>query len=280
MLIDWFTVCAQAINFILLVWLLKHFLYKPILDAVATREKRIATELATASETKAEAQKSQAEYRLKNDHFDQQRAELLAKATQEVSAERQRLLAESATAGVLLAAEQQKALRGNLRSLNETIRSRTRQQVFDIARKTLAELATVSLEERIAEVFIRRLRELGGNAKTVLAGAIRMTTEPTLVRSALELPAVERAAVQNAVNETFSADVQLRFETAPDLISGIELSAGGQKIVWSIADYLSSMQHSIEELVPEKGPPVPAAPPAPPKVTTASKKPVAEASVS
>ena len=104
MLIDWFTVGAQAINFILLVWLLKHFLYKPILNALETREKRIATELAQAGETKTEAQKLQAEYKLKNEQFDQQRAALLSHATQEVSVERQRLLDEARLAADVLAA--------------------------------------------------------------------------------------------------------------------------------------------------------------------------------
>ena len=42
MLIDWFTVGAQGINFVILVWLLKHFLYKPILGAIDAREKHIA----------------------------------------------------------------------------------------------------------------------------------------------------------------------------------------------------------------------------------------------
>ena len=44
MLIDWFTVVAQVVNFLILVWLLKRFLYKPILDAIDAREKRIAKE--------------------------------------------------------------------------------------------------------------------------------------------------------------------------------------------------------------------------------------------
>jgi hypothetical protein len=48
MLIDWFTVGAQIVNFLILVWLLKRFLYKPILDAIDAREKRIAAELADA----------------------------------------------------------------------------------------------------------------------------------------------------------------------------------------------------------------------------------------
>ena len=48
MLIDWFTVGAQALNFLILVWLMKRFLYKPILRAIDEREKRIASELADA----------------------------------------------------------------------------------------------------------------------------------------------------------------------------------------------------------------------------------------
>ena len=62
MLIDWFTVGAQALNFIILVWLLKRFLYKPILNAVDAREKRIAAELADANAKKAEAQKERDEF--------------------------------------------------------------------------------------------------------------------------------------------------------------------------------------------------------------------------
>ena len=46
MLIDWFTVAAQAVNFLILVWLLKRFLYKPVLAAVDEREKRITAQLA------------------------------------------------------------------------------------------------------------------------------------------------------------------------------------------------------------------------------------------
>jgi F-type H+-transporting ATPase subunit b len=49
MLIDWFTVGAQVLNFLILVWLMKRFLYQPILDAIDAREQRIAAELANAA---------------------------------------------------------------------------------------------------------------------------------------------------------------------------------------------------------------------------------------
>jgi F-type H+-transporting ATPase subunit b len=92
MLIDWFTVAAQALNFLILVWLMKRFLYKPILNAIDAREKLIAKELADADAKKAEAQKEHEEFQKKNEEFDQQRAALLTKATDEAKTERERLL--------------------------------------------------------------------------------------------------------------------------------------------------------------------------------------------
>ena len=75
------------------------------------------------------------------------------------------------------------------------------------------------------------------------------------MRSAFDLPAEQRAAIQNALNETFSAEVRVRFETAPDLVSGIELTTNGQKVAWSIADYLASLEKGVGELLKEKDKP-------------------------
>lgn len=44
----------------------------------------------------------------------------------------------------------------------------------------------------------------------------------------------------------------LQFETAPDLLSGIELTTNGLKVAWSIADYLASLERGVGELLKEK----------------------------
>ena len=111
MLINWFTVVAQAINFLILVWLLKRFLYKPILHAIDEREKGIATQLAQAEAKEAEAQKERDDFQHKNEAFDQERAALLKKATDEAKAERQRLLDEARKDADALRAKRQDALR-------------------------------------------------------------------------------------------------------------------------------------------------------------------------
>ena len=252
MLIDWFTIGAQALNFLILVWLMKRFLYKPILHAIDEREKRIATELANADAKKAEAQKERDEFKRKNEELDQQRAALLSKATDEAQAERQRLLDEARKAADALSAKLQETLRNEEHNLHQAISRRTQQEVFAIARKALTDLATTSLEERLVGVFTRRLREMDGQAKAGLAAALKTASDPALVRSAFDLPVEQRAAIQNALNETFSAEIPIRFETAPDLISGIELTTNGQKMAWSIADYLVAMEKGVVELLKEK----------------------------
>ena len=263
MLIDWFTVGAQALNFLILAWLMKRYLYKPILDAIDTREKRIAAELADANAKKAEAQKDRDEFQHKNEEFDHERAALLSKATDEAQTERRRLLDEARKAAEALSSKRQETLRNEEHSLHEAISRRARQEVFAIARKALTDLATVSLEERLGEVFTRRLREMDGKAKEGLGQALKTASDPAVVRSTFDLPADQRAAIQNALNETFSAEIRVRFETAPDLISGIELSTNGQKVAWTIADYLTSLEKGVDELLKEKDKPEAKAAPKP-----------------
>ena len=251
MLIDWFTVGAQVLNFLILVWLMKRFLYKPILHAIDKREKRIATELMNADKKKAEAQKESDEFKQKNEEFDQQRAALLRNAADEAKVEGQRLLDEARKAAAAWSTKRQDTLRNEEHNLHQAISRRTQKEVFAIARKALADLATASLEERLGEVFTRRLREMDGQVKAGLAEALETASVPAVVRSAFDLPAEQRAAIQKAINETFSADIPVRFETAPDLISGIELTTNGQKVAWSISDYLASLEKGIEELLKE-----------------------------
>jgi len=253
MLIDWFTVGAQALNFLILVWLMKHFLYKPILDAIAAREKLVATELANAAKALADARKTEDEFKQKNTAFDGERDAMLKKATDEAQAERLRLLDEARKAAAALKLKLQDAARSDETRLHQAIGKRTQTEVFAIARKALTDLATASLEERLGEVFTRRLRTMDEKAKASLGAALKRATGPALVRSAFELPPAQCAVIQNAVNETFAADIPLHFETAPDLVSGIELTANGQKVSWSIGNYLDALEAGVEALLKQQG---------------------------
>ena len=166
------------LNFLILVWLLKHFLYKPILNAIDSRERRIAAELADADAKRAEAQKERDEFQRKNKEFDEQRAALLGKATEEAKAERERLIEDARKQADALRLSQDNALQNDRKRLGGELTRLAADEVFSIVRKALADLANVSLEERLGEVFTRRLREMDGNAKETLAAALRASAEP------------------------------------------------------------------------------------------------------
>jgi F-type H+-transporting ATPase subunit b len=252
MLIDWFTVFAQAINFLVLVWLLKRFLYRPILDAIDARERRIAAEIAEAGVSRAQAEQEREAFLERNEAFDRQRAALLDDAANAAREEHRRLLTEARADSEALRARWQEALRSEHQALTGEITRRTSGEIFAIVRKVLADLASVSLEERLGAAFTRRLQELDEPARQQLAQALDMSEGSALVRSAFDLPESQRVSIRNALNEMFSTEVPLRFETAPELISGIELVANGQKVAWSVAEYLEALEQRVGELLKDQ----------------------------
>ncbi len=249
MRIDWFTVGAQLLNFLVLAWLLKRFLYKPILDAIDAREKRIAATLADAAAKKSEAVQERDTFRQKNETFDRERDERLSQARDEVKAERQRLLDEARQATAEWRGKREEALRREHENLRGEITRRTQEEVFAIARKTLTDLADASLEERMAELFVRRLRESEGEARESLVAAVKAGAGAAIVRSAFALPAQQQEDIRKTLKERFANDLEVRFETAPQVIGGIELVVQGRKVAWSIADYLATLEKDIGDLL-------------------------------
>jgi F-type H+-transporting ATPase subunit b len=255
MLIDWFTVGAQVLNFLILVWLLRRFLYHPILNAIDAREQRIAAELADAAAKQAEALKERNAFRDKNAAFDHQHAERMNTLAREVETERRRLLEEARQAAEALTAKRQRTLADEARTLDRAVAQWAQKEVFALARKALSDLGGASLESQVADVFVRRLRALDGEAKTTLAKALAGAATPAVVRSAFDLPAGQQTSIRDAVQEVFGTEVRVTFETAPDLISGIELLADGQKVAWTLSDYLGALESGVGGLLAQRDKP-------------------------
>lgn len=252
MLIDWFTVIAQVVNFLILVWLMKRYLYQPILKALAAREQRIAASLADADAKMAEAVQEREDYARKNTEFDRQRAALLFKAQDEAGSERNRLFEAARNDADTFRDKLQGKLSDEYIRLRESINHRTRDEVFAIARKTLSDLAGVTLEARMAEVFIARLLGLGSEEKARLAAVLKSPDMPVVVRSAFELAPAQRAPIEAAIKTTLAGTSPVQFEIVPGLIGGVELIMQGQKVAWCIDDYLASLEKGVDELIKER----------------------------
>lgn len=273
--IDWFTVTAQALNFVVLVWLLKRFLYGPLLAAIDAREKRVADELADAAAKQAQAQSERDDFARRNADFDAQRSEQLAAVQAQATQEKQRLLEQAQQAANDWSARRQALLVAQAQQLDKTIRMQAQQEIFAITRKTLQDLAATDLEEQVCHVFVRRLKAIDAEQRDQLCAALRSGTEPVRVRSAFALSPDMRDTVQQAVATLASQPVVLQFATLPALVSGIELVCGGHKIGWNISDYLDAMAEQVGALLQTPTPVPPSTPP--PDAVTPQQAPAAAA---
>lgn len=260
MLIDWFTVGAQAVNFLILVWLLRRYLYRPVLAAIDAREKTVAAKLADAAARETQSQVAGEELRRQTAVFDRERAGLMRKATDEAAAQREHLSELARQDSQLLRAKLTQALVAERAELGRQLSQRTQVEVFAVARKALSDLAGASLEDRIVDVFIARLLGLPQQQRPPLPSAAAdsgpfsgaalhaVAHRVILVRSAFEPQPAGRAKLEAAIRESFGTNVTVCFETSAECVCGIELTVGGVKLPWSVADYLASLAQDVAAL--------------------------------
>lgn len=252
MLFDWFTFIAQFINFIILVLLLKRFLFKPVLKAVDERERSIAAQIQDAENVKKEAITELNDYRQKNMELDQRRQEFLDEAIQEANEERNKQLKQLKTEIETLRFQFNETIENEQKSLKEEIKRLTKDEVFTIVRKVLYDLASSNLEDQMAEVFIEKLKKLNAKEKEQIRSEIHKIKSGLIVRTTYELATPQQKTLTDILSNSHFGKLPVRFETAPELVSGIELIAGGYKLVWSIEDYLAAMEGNMAGLISAK----------------------------
>lgn len=257
MLIDWFTVSAQTINFLILVGLLKRFLYRPVLAAIDAREKKIAAQLQSVAQREAQAQQQRDDFQHRSEALEHEREGILRSAGAAAAAERQALLEA--------ARKDSQALRGRLfevvgkerEELGRRLVTRTQAEVVALTRQVLKDLAGVSLEERMVSAFIENLRGVPRESQ-VMPGRVAADAggpggiaplRSAVVRSAFDLSLPQRAAIKAAATESLGAEMVIHFESSPELVCGIELSVSGVKLAWSVTDYLGSISQQVLALV-------------------------------
>ncbi len=252
MFIDWFTLIAQIINFIILIWLLKRFLYGPILDAIDEREKSISSRFIEANAKADAADKQRDEFRRKYEDIESRREALLNEAAEEAKNARLRMIEEARDEAEKLRSQLGETLMKERREFERDIVNGIRAEVTRTARAALSDLAGAALEDRMAEVFIERLRGLDAETKQRVSEVLNSRQPAVTVRGAFELAGARRASIESAFAEVFGAGRAIKYEISPELICGIELTAGGYRFVWSVSDYLASLEKSAGEIFSEK----------------------------
>lgn len=247
MLIDWFTVIAQIINFLILVLLLRRFLYRPILNMMAERERKIAERLAQAERQQAVAQAEIAAYQEKNAAFAQEREAMMHQAQAEVAERRQAWLNQARSDVAQARTRWQKALAEEKESFLQTVRLQAGQQTYQVIRRALADLADEELEARIIKIFLARVAALPEEEAAAMMAKLRQETAVLTINSSFDLDNTMRQALRQTIFARFGPGQAIAFHTDPNLICGLEIAAPGYKIAWSLASYLDELEEALLE---------------------------------
>lgn len=243
MLIDWLTVAAQIFNFLVLVFLLKHFLYKPLVSAVDEREKKIAGCLAEADAKSKEAETLVELERARALEQERRRDEMLAEAKREAGQVREQMIQQARIEVRRLESEWREDLEQEQGAFLDELRRRSAKEITMAVRRALADLASSNLQHAAIEVLLEKLRSLDAAALNALAdGDLSVLTSGDLADDG-------RQQIREAIETRLGRPVPLRFVRASELGWGIELRGHGRRIGWNSETYAENLEERLREVL-------------------------------
>lgn len=247
MSVDWFTVGAQIINFLILVWLLKKFLYKPVSAAMASRQQKVEDELAQAKETAKEAGKEKEHYHALQEETRQQQQELLNQARQEAAELKEKLTTEVKTAAEAAHVRWQQELEEEKTLFLRETSKQVASQFQLMAGQVWRDLADADLEEMIVSRFCVML---ASNDEEQLFFQQLTADHELEVFTAFFLSSDSRQTIKMAIGEINKATISFQQET--ELIAGIKLLTNDHKFEWNIHQYLTEFQAKLDKTLSRK----------------------------
>ncbi|BBO56697.1 F0F1 ATP synthase subunit delta [Cobetia amphilecti] len=245
MTIDWWGIGLQALNVLILTWLLSRVLWRPIVNAIEQRRAAIQAELETASATQTRAEALLAE-------VEQTRAQLMAECG---SIREARLSEAAASADALLSSAHQQVERLQQQAQSQITQQRhqARQQdvrdattlAVDIATRLLKQLNGQSLDE----AFRTRLLDSLASMSATQREALVTTQEPIHVVSVATLPLHEQHALRDAIADTLGQQARIAFECDPEMIAGLELRSAHFVLHNSWRADLRSVDREMQDVI-------------------------------
>lgn len=241
MSIDWITVAAQIANFLVLVWLLKRFLYRPILDGIDAREAEIAARMDRAVVAKAKAEAVEAAFVEKTRALNVAQSGIEENMRKAAEAQRDALLVEAQQRMEKDHANWQAHQADEARAYAASLHNAGATALLQVARRVLTDLADETLEARMALHLMHKIQpmiaDMGraiGHAKT----AVLTSRDPMS-------PAAETAVT--AALQVHFPDIQVRFETDAAQAPGLMLRMGGAQVAWTVDSYIDGLDALVAE---------------------------------
>ncbi len=243
--IDWLTVSAQIVNFLLLVWLLKHFLYGPVIDAMDRRQQSIAANITDAEKREHTAQLSEQRYESKYAALEQDSAKQLQQAETAAQQKRIQLMEQARDEVQQQRGVWQQELQQEQQDYLKDLRKTSVKAIQETGRKVLGELADTTLETQIIAIFLQRLQNLDDELIQTLSDS----TEVIHIISAFELDTATKQKITLSIHKVINNSAKVDYKVSSDLLCGISLETSGYQVGWNIEEHLQQLdQHLVKIL--------------------------------
>jgi len=243
---DWTTSALEALNFLVLVWLLKRFFYRPVLAVIEARRAETVKTIADAERVRREAEGLKSECQARLAGVDQERAAARARLDEEIAAERARRLAALAAE---VAAERKRRETLEARERNELELALERDAMGIAARfatRLLERLAGPELEAKLAELALSELNAQTPDKLQALRDALRDTGVSIKVVSAYPLDAARRTAFARALETLAGRALAPEFSEDAMLKAGVCIMAGSWVLMANLRDELDFFSGAFE----------------------------------
>jgi F-type H+-transporting ATPase subunit b len=249
MLVDWVTVVAQILNFLILAAVLKFLLYDRIVQALDERQGRLEGQLDDASRRKEEAERNAREYREKKEQIERKRDGMLQEAREQAQKRRKELESDARQDVDQRRDRWLEALQSRQESFLQDLRMQAGGQLCDIASRALRDLADRDLQHQVVRVFVAKLDNLSGDAMQPQGE----DDSPVVVRSAWDLEDDAREQIEGKIRDRFdTGQSDIRFQTDEQVICGVEIRRSGRSIGWTVEAYLDQVTEAIRTSIEQQ----------------------------
>lgn len=244
MSIDWITVIAQLANFFLLIWLLKRFLYRPILNGIDAREAEIAARLAAAEEAKENAEAEKERYQQEYTKHLAARDNLLEAALEATASQREQIL----QAGRDRLEQEQRSWQTFFEQERTEFQTKLQysgaEALYELVRKALQDLADEKLEDAIARHLTHRLEGVHTDVQAALGDAD--AKQAASVTTHAPLSQQTQDYLQQQLKSHFP-NMTVKFHTDTDQALGMVLQVAGARLVWTAESYIDELQRQFAQ---------------------------------
>ena len=251
MAFDWFTFAAQIINFLILLLLLKRFLYGPIIKVMEKREKTIADRLNEAKSRLEEAEQESDEYRSKKRELEQKKIELIEKSKEDAENYRKKLMHQAREEVDKIEKNWREAINREQASFMHDLSQRVESQILAIARRLLRDLANQDIEKQAILVFFERMQEMETDEWETVAEMVKESGKRMTIKTRFEIQEEWRNELLRIIKKQFGGEVEPHFETSSELGFGIEIRMEGRKLAWTLDSYLGMLEERISDALEE-----------------------------